>query len=93
MLTDLELLITLKIIRELIYFGVPTDERVFTTLMKIGGSDKVVRHWLRFMKEDHTKIHRHVDAGVIEKEFFVILKNSMVNFLREDTLAELARIP
>jgi len=52
----------MKILREFVYYGTVPDEKLFSILMKIGGPDKVIRHWLRFIKEDHTKIHRYIDA-------------------------------
>jgi hypothetical protein len=83
----------MKILREIIYFGQVPDEKIISTILKIGGSEKVVKHWLRFIKDDHHKIHRHLDIQAVEKELFGVLKNCMVNYLREDTLAELARLP
>jgi hypothetical protein len=48
-LNDLEVILAMKVLREFIYFGQSPDEKIFSTLLKIGGAEKVVRQWIRFI--------------------------------------------
>lgn len=92
-LNELELFLGMRIVREIIYYGISPEEKFITSFLKIGGPEKVVKLWLRLIQTDHSIIHKHVDPKEVEKQLFSFIKTYLINYFKEDTLIELGRIP